>query len=139
MKKIPFFEYPKLWNSYNKEYISIIDKVASSGGFILQKELLEFEISLAKFTGANHSVGVGNATDAMEIFLEAIDLKKGDEIIISSHTMLATASAIKVAGGIPVPVSGLIDIPTRTDCVLCNHTFGSDRCHGKFSNFVLSP
>ena len=76
MKKIPFFEYPKLWNSYNKEYISIIDKVASSGGFILQKELLEFEISLAKFTGANHSVGVGNATDAMEIFLEAIDLKK---------------------------------------------------------------
>ncbi|XP_019862777.1 PREDICTED: uncharacterized protein LOC109591471 [Amphimedon queenslandica] len=32
-------------------------------------------------------------------------------------------------GGIPVPVSGLIDIPTRTDCLLCNHTFGSDRCH----------
>ena len=104
MKKIPFFEYPKLWNDYKKEYISIIDKVASSGGFILQKELSEFETDLANFTDANYSVGVGNATDAMEIFLEAIDLKKGDEIIISSHTMLATASAIKVAGGIPVPV-----------------------------------
>jgi dTDP-4-amino-4,6-dideoxygalactose transaminase len=49
-------------------------------------------------------VGVGNATDAMEIFLEAIGLKKGDEIIISSHTMLATASAVRVAGGVPVPV-----------------------------------
>ena len=35
-------------------------------------------------------------------------------------------------GGIPVPVSGLIDTPTRTDCVLCSHTFGSDRCSGKF-------
>ena len=104
MKKIPFFEYPRLWNDYKKEYISLIDKVASSGGFILQKELSEFENNLANFTGANYSVGVGNATDAMEIFLEAIDLKKGDEIIISSHTMLATASAIKVAGGIPVPV-----------------------------------
>ena len=104
MKKIPFFEYPKLWNDYKKEYISIIDKVASSGGFILQKELSEFETDLANFTDANYSVGVGNATDAMEIFLEAIDLKKGDEIIISSHTMLATASAIKVVGGIPVPV-----------------------------------
>ena len=104
MKKIPFFEYPKLWNDYKIEYISIIDKVASSGGFILQKELSEFETNLTNFTGANYSVGVGNATDAMEIFLEAIDLKKGDEIIISSHTMLATASAIKVAGGIPVPV-----------------------------------
>jgi dTDP-4-amino-4,6-dideoxygalactose transaminase len=104
MKNIPFFEYPKLWNDSKKEYSSIIDKVASSGGFILQKELSEFETNLANFTGANYSVGVGNATDAMEIFLEAIDLKKGDEVIISSHTMLATASAIKVVGGIPVPV-----------------------------------
>ena len=48
MKKIPFFEYPRLWNDYKKEYITIIDKVASSGGFILQKELSEFEINLAK-------------------------------------------------------------------------------------------
>jgi dTDP-4-amino-4,6-dideoxygalactose transaminase len=102
--KVPFFEYPKLWTDQKQDYISIIDRVASSGGYILQKELSDFEVELAKFTGANYSVGVGNATDAMEIFLEAIGLKKGDEIIISSHTMLATASAIRVAGGVPIPV-----------------------------------
>ena len=104
MKKIPFFDYPRLWNDHKKNFLAIIDSVASSGGFILQKEVTHFENELAKFVGVNYSVGVGNATDAMEIFLEAIGLKKGDEIIISSHTMLATASAIKVAGGIPVPV-----------------------------------
>ena len=104
MKKIPFFDYPRLWNDHKRNFLSIIDSVASSGGFILQKEVTHFENELAKFVGVNYSVGVGNATDAMEIFLEAIGLKKGDEIIISSHTMLATASAIKVAGGIPVPV-----------------------------------
>jgi dTDP-4-amino-4,6-dideoxygalactose transaminase len=103
-RKVPFFEYPKLWTDHKEDYISIIDRVASSGGYILQKELSDFEAELAKFTGASYSVGVGNATDAMEIFLEAISLKKGDEIIISSHTMLATASAIRVAGGVPVPV-----------------------------------
>lgn len=102
--KIPFFEYPRLWTDHKQDYISIIDSIASSGGYILQKELSDFEIELAKFAGVNYSVGVGNATDAMEIFLEAIGLKKGDEIIISSHTMLATASAIRVAGGVPVPV-----------------------------------
>ena len=37
-------------------------------------------------------------------FFEAIGINPGDEIIISSHTMLATASAIKVAGGKPIPV-----------------------------------
>lgn len=104
LKKIPFVNYPKLWTNYREDLISIIDRVASSGGFIMQEELSNFENELAKFVGANYSVGVGNATDAMEIFLEAIGINKGDEIIISSHTMLATASAIKFVGGIPVPV-----------------------------------
>ena len=103
-KQVPFFDYAKLWEKNKKDYLKIIDRVASTGGFILQKELSEFEIELSKFTGINYSVGVGNATDAMEIFLEAIGINKQDEIIISSHTMIATASAIKVAGGIPVPV-----------------------------------
>ena len=104
LKKIPFFDYPKLWTNDKDEYISILNREATSGGFILQKALSNFETELATFSGANYSVGVGNATDGMEIFLEAIGLKRGDEIIISSHTMLATASAIKVAGGVPVPV-----------------------------------
>ena len=103
-RKIPFFEYPRLWNDNRKDYISIIDDVAGSGGFIMQKSLSDFETELANYSGSNYAVGVGNATDGMEIFLEAIGLKNGDEIIISSHTMLATASAIKMTGGIPVPV-----------------------------------
>ena len=103
-KKVPFFEYPRLWSDDRKNFLSIIDSVSSSGGFILQKAVSDFELELANYVGSNFSVGVGNATDAMEIFLEAIGLKKGDEIIISSHTMLATASAIKFAGGTPVPV-----------------------------------
>lgn len=102
--QVPFFEYPRLWLDEKDKMLSIIDKVASSGGFIMQKAVSDFELDLASYTGSNYSVGVGNATDGMEIFLEAIGLNKGDEIIISSHTMLATASAVKVAGGVPVPV-----------------------------------
>ena len=48
-RKIPFFDYPRLWTDYKKDYISIIDRVASSGGFILQKDLANFENDLAKF------------------------------------------------------------------------------------------
>ena len=101
---VPFFEYPRLWSDDRNEFLSIIDSVSSSGGFILQKAVSDFESELANYAGSNFSVGVGNATDGMEIFLEAIGINPGDEIIISSHTMLATASAIKVAGGTPVPV-----------------------------------
>ncbi len=101
---VPFFDYPRLWSDNRTDLLSIIDNVSSTGGFILQQAVSDFEAELANYTSVNHSVGVGNATDGMEIFLEAIGISAGDEIIISSHTMLATASAIKLSGGVPVPV-----------------------------------
>ena len=70
LKSIPFFEYPRLWSDDREDLISIIDDVSSTGGFILQKAVSNFEIELAQYTGANYSVGVGNATDGMEIFLK---------------------------------------------------------------------
>ena len=104
MLSVPFFDYPRLWIDERKEMLSILDSTASSGGFIMQEELTSFEKNLAKYTGSKFAVGVGNATDAMEIFLQAIGVKDGDEIIISSHTMLATASAIVSNGAKPIPV-----------------------------------
>ena len=126
--KVPFFEYPRLWTDDRNELINIIDQTASSGGFVLQRALFEFEEALADI-GAERdfAIGVGNATDGMEIFLSAIGLSSGDEIIISSHTMLATASAIKVAGGIPVPVDigkdNLID-PFAVEAAITSRTVG---------------
>jgi len=122
--QVPFFEYPRLWSDDREEFLSIIDNVSSSGGFILQKAVSDFELELANYASANYAVGVGNATDGMEIFLEAIGIKPGDEIIISSHTMLATASAIKVAGGVPIPVDigedNLISIQAIEDAITPN-------------------
>ena len=121
---VPFFEYPRLWSDNRKELLSIIDNVSATGGFIMQQAVCDFEIELAKYASVNYSVGVGNATDGMEIFLEAIGVNKGDEIIISSHTMLATASAIKVAGGIPIPVDigsdNLINIESIENAITSN-------------------
>ena len=122
--QVPFFEYPRLWSDDREEFLSIIDNVSSSGGFILQKAVSDFESELANYTGSNYAVGVGNATDGMEIFLEAIGVNPGDEIIISSHTMLATASAIKVAGGVPIHVDigkdNLISIQAIKDSITPN-------------------
>ena len=123
-RNVPFFEYPRLWSDDRETMLSLIDNVSSTGGFILQKAVSDFESELADFAGANYSVGVGNATDGMEIFLEAIGLNVCDEIIISSHTMLATASAIKVAGGVPVPVDigadNLISVQAIEDAITPN-------------------
>ena len=49
-------------------------------------------------------IGVANATDGLLIALRAAGVEPGDEVIFSSHTMVATAAAIHFAGAIPVPV-----------------------------------
>lgn len=105
-KKIPFYRYPYLFKLYGKNIIKIINKVASAGRYIMQDELKNFEKNFAKFTGANYCVGVSNATDGLQMLLMAAGLRKGDEVLVSMHTMIATASAIHFAGAKPV----LLDI-----------------------------
>jgi len=139
MKKIPFFDYQRLYLDQESELLGIIKDVGSRGAFILQKDLHEFELSLAKYCGSNYAIGVGNATDGLELALLSLELKPGDEVICSTHTMIATASAIHTAGGVPVPVDigwdNLIDpeairtaitsktvgiIPTQLNGRICN-------------------
>jgi dTDP-4-amino-4,6-dideoxygalactose transaminase len=104
LRKVPFFDYPRLFLDEREEILQIVEDVGRRGAFIMQTDLAEFEKNLATYTGAPYSVGVANATDGLELSWLAIGLQKGDEVIISSHTMLATASAIVTAGGTPVPV-----------------------------------
>lgn len=102
--KVPFFSYPNLYLDQKEHLLGIIDRVASNGRFIMQKELEDFELNLATFTGSKHAIGVANATDGLEIAIHSLGLRQGDEVICSAHTMLATASAIKLSGAKPVPV-----------------------------------
>ncbi len=103
-KNIPFFEYPRLFLDNEKKLIEIFKEVSSRGSFILQKDLENFEKNLADFTGANYAIGVGNATDALEIILKVAGIGLGDEVLISTHTMIATAGAINHVGASAIPV-----------------------------------
>jgi len=93
----------------------------------MQQDLRDFETSLTTYTGAKHAMGVANATDGLEICWQAIGLRPGDEVIVSSHTMLATASAVVAAGGKPIPVDigvdNLID-PAAIEAAINPRTVG---------------
>lgn len=124
-RKIPFFEYPRAYTDDRKQVLDLIDKVASKGAFIMQKELKDFELNIARFIDCNYTSGLANATDALEVAWSIVNLQDGDEVIISTHTMLATASAIKLSGGQPIPVDigvdGLID-PKSIEAAITNRT-----------------
>ncbi len=104
LTSVPFFVYPDVFTEHATEFLKIIEDVGSRGAFILQQDLTRFEENLARFLGAKYALGVANATDGLTIGLLASGIGPGDEVIISSHTMIATAAAIHFAGATPVPV-----------------------------------
>ena len=101
---IPFFNYPHVFNQYREELQKIILDISSRGSFIMQQEGLDFEKNLSKFTDSKYALGVGNCTDALLLSIKAAGIGQGDEVIFSSHTFVATASAIYHSGATPIPV-----------------------------------
>jgi dTDP-4-amino-4,6-dideoxygalactose transaminase len=101
---IPFFDYPALFARHETEIADTILAVMRSGKYILQEELVDFETELAEYLGIRAAIGVGSGTEGIFIGLKAADLGSGDEIILPSHTFIATASAVTAAGATPVLV-----------------------------------
>ena len=102
---MPFFVYPHVFTSQDQDLLRIFCDVGRRGAFIMQRDLADFERHLAELLGAQHALGVGNATDGLNFAVRAANIgRPGDEVILSSHTMIATAAAVHFAGGTPVPV-----------------------------------
>lgn len=104
VQQVPFFRYPYCFESDREGFEEVFRTVAGSGAFIMQKELGAFEAHLAAFLGVQYALGVGNATDGLHFAIRAAGIGPGDEVILSSHTMIATAAAVHFAGATPIPV-----------------------------------
>jgi dTDP-4-amino-4,6-dideoxygalactose transaminase len=102
MKNIPFFNYPALFHQRKDEYLSLVQDVLSRGAYIMQKDLIDFEKDLAKYLGVNHAIGVADGTMALLTSLMASGIGRGDEVIVPSHTFIASAAAIHHTGAKPI-------------------------------------
>ncbi len=101
---IPFFRYPHVFEQQRDEILKAMIGVMERGAFILQSDLVEFETALAEFIGARHAIGVANGTDGLIIALRAAGIGAGDEVIVPSHTYVASAASIHFVGAAPVLV-----------------------------------
>lgn len=102
MKVIPFFPYADLFKRDEAALSEVMLDVCRRGAYILQKECREFDSNLAKFMGVKHAFGVANGTDAIIIGLKAVGIGPGDEVILPSHTYIATAASVHLVGATPV-------------------------------------
>jgi dTDP-4-amino-4,6-dideoxygalactose transaminase len=113
-----------------------IDRVVSSGWFVLGPEVEKFESAFANACRAAHAVGVGNGTDAIALILRALDVGPGDEVITTPLSAAYTALAIMMVGARPIfadidaerltidPAAIESAITPRTRAILPVHLYG---------------
>ena len=101
-RSIPFFPYPQLFMAHEQELLAVMSDVCRRGAYIQQKDCRDFEAHLAAFMGVKHAFGVANGTDAIIIGLKAAGIGPGHEVILPSHTYIATAAAVHMVGATPV-------------------------------------
>jgi dTDP-4-amino-4,6-dideoxygalactose transaminase len=99
-----FFDYERLYDEDYPTYKEKLFAVLKRSDFIMREDLFEFERNMAEYISAKHCVGVGNGTDAIWLALLAAGVAPGHEVILPSHTYVATADAVKMVGAIPVLV-----------------------------------
>lgn len=101
-RTIPFFNYPALFRKHERDYLVVIREVLGRGAYIMQRDLFEFEAALAAYLKVKHAIGTADGTMALLVSLKALGLQPGDEVIVPSHTFVATAAAVHHAGAVPV-------------------------------------
>ena len=87
----------------------LIDCIESTA-FINGPSVKNFQKSLETYLNVKHVIPCANGTDALQIAMMALGLKRGDEIIVPSFTYVATAEVIGLLGLKPV----MIDVDPHT-------------------------
>ncbi len=87
-----------------------IREALASGWVTTGPKVKKFETEFARTVGAKHAIAVNSCTAAMHLALEAVGVKRGDEVITTPYTFAATAEVIRYFDAHPV----FVDIDIRT-------------------------
>lgn len=107
--QVPFVDFKPLEAKLDNEIREAFERVYKNSWYIEGKEDASFEEAFASFCGSKYCVGCGNGLDALLLILKALNIGKGDEVIVQANTYIASALAISYCGAKPILVDADID------------------------------
>ncbi len=110
MKKIEMVDLKGQYEGIQAQVNASVISTIESTKFINGPQVKEFQEHLENYLGVKHVIPCANGTDALQIALMGLGLKKGDEIITADFTFAATVEVISLLGLTPV----LVDIDIKT-------------------------
>jgi len=99
---VPFIDFKEQNRLIKDEVEAGFKKVFDKGDYILGEQAKIFEGAFAQFCEVPYGVGVNSGTDALHLALMALDIKEGDEVILPTHTFIATALCVSFCRAKPV-------------------------------------
>ena len=92
------------WPFYDQEQIDKVTEIIRSGkvNYWTGNEGKTFEKEFASWCGTKYAVAVSNGSVALSLALHALEIKRGDEVIVPPRTFVATASTPALIGAIPI-------------------------------------
>lgn len=92
------------WPNFSKEEAKKVSEILLSNkvNYWTGDECRTFEKEFAEYFDSQYAVALANGTVAIDAALMALEIKRGDEVIVTSRTFIASVSSIVNAGGIPV-------------------------------------
>lgn len=126
------------WPSFTQEEANAVSKTILSNkvNYWTGTECREFEKEFAEFTQTKYAVALTNGTVALDVALKALDISMGDDVIVTSRTFLASASAVVTAGANPIFADVELDsqnisrrtieavLTPNTKAIICVHLAG---------------
>ena len=132
-----FRVFIKLTNKTMEEILKAIREVVEKGQFINGDNVKALEKEIAEYCGTKYAVSCNSGTDALVLSLKALCIGRGDEVITTPFTFIATAEAIANVGATPVFVDIKEDdfnidpylieekITQKTKAIMPVHLFGN--------------
>jgi len=144
---IPFFGLDREYEKNKDTYSKVIQKVFSHGKVLQGEEVQFFEKIIAEKSQRKYAIAVNSCTDALFFALKASGVKRGDEVLVTDFSFIASASCIKRLSAVPVFVDIKSDyhmdlskaqkfISEKTKAIICVHLFGDMVCPDEIENFA---
>jgi dTDP-4-amino-4,6-dideoxygalactose transaminase len=134
--KVPLLDLVAQHQTIREDVMEAVARVFDSQQFVMGAEVADFEREVGAYCRAKHAIGCASGSDALLLALMALDVGQGDEVITTSFTFFATASAVTRLGARPVFVDIAYDdfnlnvelleraITPRTKAIMPVHLFG---------------
>lgn len=93
-----------IWPYYDSDQIEAVRRVLESGrvNAWTGPDVGAFETSFASYTGSAHAIALANGSVSLTLALDVLGLRPGDEVIVTPRSFVISASAVILAGGVPV-------------------------------------